>query len=261
MLLILSPSKTMVNADGVSKGKKFTLPRYQKEASVLIETVRKYTGASLATLMKISEKLALHTTHLHGQFQLPSSASVPAFFAYTGEVYRGLAALSMPDTHLAYAQKHVVILSGMYGALRPLDLIKPYRLEIGLSLKVGKHNNLYEFWGSKIADALKAELETHKDQYIVNLASGEYFKAVDKFLSGINIIHIDFYEWHREKWVIQSVYAKKARGLMCRFAIDNALKKTSDLQKFEAEGYAFNTELSTSDHWVFTRKLKAIKAG
>ena len=179
----------------------------------------------------------------------------PAVLAFNGDVYEGLDAKSLKPKDLQWAQDHVAILSGLYGVLKPLDLMQPYRLEMGTALKHGKAHNLYQFWGSQLALHLNAQLAKEKDPVIVNLASQEYFKAVDRKMLQAKVIECVFQDHKNGQYKIISFFAKRARGLMARFAIQHQLKTPQALQKFNLEGYAFAPSVSSDDTLVFRRHI------
>ena len=176
-----------------------------------------------------------------------------AVLAFKGEVYNGLQAWTLDEAGLAFAQEHLRILSGLYGLLRPLDLMQPYRLEMGRPIDTARGKNLYEFWGCTITDSLNEQLAALGSSTLINLASNEYFKAVKPKLVKGEIITPEFKENKNGEYKMLGVYAKKARGLMSRFVIDNRITEPQELKRFDVEGYAFNSQLSTDTHWVFTR--------
>ena len=181
----------------------------------------------------------------------------PAVLAFNGDVYEGLDAKSLKPKELQWAQDHVAILSGLYGVLRPLDLMQPYRLEMGTALKHGKANNLYQFWGAQIAAHLNQQLSSSKDPVIVNLASQEYFKAVDRKVLQARVIDCVFQDYKNGQYKIISFFAKRARGLMARYAIQHQAKTPDTLQGFNLEGYGFAPDASNEDTLVFRRNTLA----
>ena len=176
-----------------------------------------------------------------------------AVLAFKGDVYTGLDAESLSEKQFKFAQKHLRILSGLYGLLRPLDLMQAYRLEMGTKFENKAGKDLYSFWGDKITQALNAEIVSQKDDVLVNLASNEYFKSVKPKLLNGRIVTPVFKDWKGDKYKIISFYAKKARGLMCRYAIDNDISNVDKLKGFDYEGYAFNESMSSENEWVFIR--------
>lgn len=226
-----------------------SIPIFNKEAHQVNQQLNTLTENELAHWMKLSPNLASQT---HSNIQLfgqKGQSHGPAILSYAGDVYKGLMAETLTDKQLLFAQKHVAILSGMYGVLKPLDVIYPYRLEMGISLKSGKASSLYKFWGDKIAKTL-ALWSTGP---IINLASEEYFSAVGTYLDPQNIIHIHFREKIDGQLRLKSAFAKKARGLLCRYAIENQITNAASLKKFNWEGYQFNANASDVNNWFFVR--------
>ena len=207
--------------------------------------------------MSISDDLARLNIERYSKWEAKkeiNSTSRQALFAFTGDVYQGLSAYSLSKSSIEYAQYHLLILSGLYGALRPLDIIEPYRLEMGTKLKVGRPNNLYEFWGGQPTKLINEQLKNHHEKTIINLASNEYFKVVNsKKLDG-EVISPQFKDAKNGQYKIISFFAKKARGLMSRYIIENKIAHADELQGFDLEGYRFNSEMSTSAKPVFTRE-------
>jgi len=252
MIILLSPSKTL-DFDHNIMGE--TEPSFIEDSITLNKSLKKYSKKKLAELMKISDKLASlnHQRNQEFQAEFTEDNSRAAMYAFKGDVYVGLQAQEFKKKDVTYANKHLRILSGLYGLLRPMDKMQPYRLEMGTSLKVGRKKNLYEFWGSKIADQLKDSLESHKNKSIINLASNEYFKAVQ--LDGLKeqIIEIGFKEYRNGKLKFVSFNAKKARGLMSQYIIKNRISKLEGIKAFNLEDYAYDESLSTENHLMFTR--------
>ena len=207
--------------------------------------------------MSISDDLAQLNSERYANWEGKkelSSTSKQALFAFTGDVYQGLDAKTLSKSSVEYAQDHLVILSGLYGALKPLDLIEPYRLEMGTKLKVGRPNNLYEFWGSQPTELINLQLKNQHEKSIINLASNEYFKVIDlKKLDG-ELISPVFKDAKNGNYKIISFFAKKARGLMSRYIIENKIAHADELQGFDLEGYRYNSEMSTAEKPVFTRE-------
>lgn len=254
MLMILSPAKTMQEkATTVFEGA--TLPEFLGEASLLVAELRKISAERLMTLMKINPQLAQLN---YGRFQqwdesLHTGKGVPALFSYQGEVFRGLDAASLGMNDLRFAQEHLRILSGLYGVLRPKDYVLPYRLEMGGNFSPKGFRNLYDFWKPAITGAIGAALAEQGDNVLVNLASNEYFKVLDKKKLNARMITPVFKESRADGFKMVTVYAKKARGLMARFVIRNRLSRVDELKLFDEEGYFFNASLSKNDVFVFTR--------
>ncbi|MBL6448597.1 peroxide stress protein YaaA [Fulvivirga sp. 29W222] len=253
MIAIVSPAKTLDFETEYSH--EHTLPRFQKEALELIDELKKRSEEDISTLMSISDKLAeLNVERYHNFTKKKDPAHAKqAVFAFQGDVYQGLQAETFSQEELEYSQQHFRILSGLYGLIRPLDLIQPYRLEMGTRLKVSEHANLYEFWQDKIAKQLKKDLKAQGDNLLINLASNEYFKSVDTKQLKARIIDVDFKDHKNGEYKIISFYAKKARGLMSRFIIKNQPTTVEELKAFDYEGYYFDEKNSTEDLLAFKR--------
>ena len=206
-------------------------------------------------MMQVSQKIAELNVERFKSWKLPFSPvnARQALLAFKGDVYMGLDTATLSEDNFDYAQSHLRILSGLYGLLRPLDLIQPYRLEMGLKLNSRKTNTLYQFWGEKITDGLNALLEEQDEPVLINLASNEYFKSVNSKNLKCRLISPEFRDLKNGKYKIIQFFAKKARGLMVRYTIDHSISKPEDLKNFDYDGYAFNPELSLSEKWVFTR--------
>lgn len=254
MLIVISPAKTL-DFDTPSPLKKFTQPIFLDHAQELIDTLRAYDPTQISQLMGISDKLG----ELNWQrFQewiptfTPDNAK-PALLAFRGDVYTGLDADSFTRADFDYAQKHLRILSGLYGLLKPLDLMQAYRLEMSTTLRNARGRNLYEFWGDQITEALNLELAKLKKPVLINLASEEYFKAVrPKRLAG-EVLTPHFKERKGSDYKIVSFYAKKARGLMSAYILKHRIETLDGLKEFAVDGYCFNAGLSSERDWVFTR--------
>ncbi|AXH62744.1 MULTISPECIES: peroxide stress protein YaaA [Providencia] len=258
MLITISPAKTL-DYESPLATQQFTQPELLTESQKLINVCRKLTPADIASLMKISDKLAgLNAARFeewHADFT-PENAR-QAILAFKGDVYTGMQAETFSQDDFAFAQSHLRILSGLYGILRPLDLMQPYRLEMGIRLKNTRGKDLYEFWGDIITKQLNHTLAEQKDQILINLASDEYFKSVNtKKLDG-QIIKPVFLDEKNGKYKVISFYAKKARGLMSRFIIQNKLTTTDQLADFNLEGYQFDESQSKGNELVFTRSEQA----
>ncbi len=254
MLITISPAKTL-DYESPLATQQFTQPELLAESQKLINVCRKLTPADIASLMKISDKLAglnaARFAEWHADFT-PDNAR-QAILAFKGDVYTGMQAESFSQADFEFAQSHLRILSGLYGVLRPLDLMQPYRLEMGIRLKNTRGKDLYEFWGDIITKQLNQALAEQKDQVLVNLASDEYFKSVNtKKLDG-EIIKPIFLDEKNGKYKVISFYAKKARGLMSQFIIQNKLTKTDQLSDFNLDGYQFDESQSKGNELVFTR--------
>lgn len=203
--------------------------------------------------MHISDALSELNFERNQEWALPFTKdnARPAIYAFNGDVYRGLDAYTIPNKKIQKLQDTVRILSGLYGVLKPLDLMQPYRLEMGTKTPIGAKKNLYEFWKKEIVVSLNAELKDN--EVFVNLASNEYFKAVDKKALKVPVVNVDFKERKDDKYKIVSFFAKKARGLMARYIVDTNAKLADDLKGFDAEGYGFNEKLSSENQLIFTR--------
>ena len=254
MLLVVSPAKNL-NFEP-AQAALLTEPMFPKEAASLARLARKLKAVDLIQLMGVSQRLAELNVQRFKAFKPGSSGGLQASFAFNGDVYRGLDARSLDPEALSFAQDHLRILSGLYGVLRPLDGIQPYRLEMGVELANAKGRNLYEFWGAKIARALNAAAAGQADPTIVNLASIEYFAAVRVKALKTPVLTCRFLEESEGQTRMISFFAKRARGLMVRYAIDGRLERAEDLKGFDREGYGFRPELSTKADWVFTRPAR-----
>ena len=255
MLFLLSPAKTLDYTSAIPDIP-HTLPAFAADAAHLIEVLRRYSPAQVATLMDISDPLAALNVARYQAWsaKFTQRNSRQAVLAFDGDVYDGLQARAMPWPDLEWAQQHLRILSGLYGVLRPLDWMQPYRLEMGTALKVGATANLYQYWGSRIAETLNATLAADKTPVVINLASQEYFKAVDRKALKARVIDCVFEEWNRGSWKIISFPAKKARGLMARFAITRRVETPRKLEAFDLEGYRFEPAASQPERMVFRRR-------
>ena len=254
MLAILSPAKTL-DYETPLKTKLNSQPIYGRESNQLIKTLRTFEPFEVASLMKISDKLAdlNHKRYVEWRNKPAESKTRPAALAFKGDVYQGLEAESFNDNDLKFAQRHLRILSGLYGLLRPLDVIQPYRLEMGTKLKTSKGQNLYDYWGTKLTTGLNEALKESKERTLVNLASNEYFGAVQPKLLEGSLLNIGFKEKRNGQLKFVSFSAKKARGLMAKFIIKERLKNPDDLKNFDLENYKFNKKLSSKLDWTFSR--------
>ena len=254
MLFLLSPAKSLdydTPWDGVTP----TQPQFVESSAQLVELLRHKTPADLSSLMGISDALAsLNVARFQAwSRQFTPQNAKPAVLAFNGDVYEGLDAPSLQPKQLDWAQHHIAILSGLYGVLRPLDLMQPYRLEMGTTLANPKGPNLYKFWGSAIAEHLNQRMAAHQSPIIVNLASQEYFKSVDRKVLQARVIECVFEEGRAGQFKVISFMAKRARGLMARYAITQKVKTPAALEKFNLEGYAFSPQASQPDRLVFRR--------
>ena len=260
MLFLISPAKSLDYESPVPADLPHTLPVFKKQPLELIEVLREKSPQQISELMSISDKLAVLNVGRYEAFSPKFTAknSRQAVLAFNGDVYEGLNAASLKPKELDWAQDHVVILSGLYGALRPLDLLQPYRLEMGTRLQNAKGSNLYQFWGSQIADYLneRSSEQPEAERILVNLASQEYFKAVDLKALKAPVVECVFEDFKGGKYKIISFHAKRARGLMVRWAVQHKARKVADLRKFDLEGYALAESASTPQRLVFRRRLE-----
>ena len=257
MLMVISPAKNL-DETALNRQLKATHYDFEEDSQELINGLKTLNEFDLMELMKISPKLANLNLDRYNAWNLPfdENNAKQAVMLFKGDVYMGLDAPSMSDEDLDFAQQHLRILSGLYGLLRPLDLMQPYRLEMGTKLKNERGNNLYQFWGEKITDKINDNLSTLNSDVLVNLASIEYFKAVKpKNVKGTIITPI-FKDWKGDKYKIISFFAKKARGLMARYVIDNRITNVEDLKNFDYAGYGYSAEMSQGNEWVFTRRTE-----
>ncbi|NNJ91884.1 MAG: peroxide stress protein YaaA [Gammaproteobacteria bacterium] len=254
MLIVISPAKKL-DYDTPAKTQKFTKPDFLDDSAELITELRKYSAMDLAELMHLSMNLAELNFERYYQWKKDygKEDAKQCLLAFKGDVYAGMDAESFSAKDLDFAQSHLRILSGLYGLLRPLDLMMPYRLEMGTRLENARGKNLYEFWGDTITNAINKQLKAQKDDILINLASNEYFKSVKPKQVEGRIITPQFKENKNGTYKMIGIYAKKARGLMSRFILLNRLKNPEDVKGFDSEGYQFNEALSQGDQWVFTR--------
>lgn len=255
MLIVISPAKTL-DYDTPAKTKVHTIPDYLDQSQLLIDRLRELSALDISELMHVSTKIAELNFDRYESWSTPFTPenSKQAVLAFKGDVYTGLDAETFNSQDFKFAQQHLRMLSGLYGLLRPLDLMEPYRLEMGTRLSNLRGKNLYEFWGNEITEGLNAQLKKIKSQHLINLASNEYFKAVKpKQLNG-EIITPAFKDYKGGDYKMIGVYAKKARGTLSRFIIKNQLTNPDDIKDFNEDGYAFNKKLSKDNTWVFTRK-------
>lgn len=252
MKIVISPAKSL-NLDKELPTSLFTEATFLKQAETIQKTLKKKKPKQLMELMDISEKLADLNWQRNQDWQLPFTPenARPAIYTFDGEVYTGLDAYSLPVEKVGVLQDKLRILSGLYGILKPLDLIQAYRLEMGTSIAIGTKKNLYEFWKNTLTDQLNSEL--NKDELFVNLASNEYFSAVDVKKLKVPVITPEFKDYKDGKLKMISFFAKKARGLMVRYIIDTNAETVEDLKGFNYEGYAFDANLSNGNKLVFTR--------
>lgn len=258
MLFLLSPAKAL-DYDTPSHVAMHTQPLFAQQAAELMGVLQAKSPQEIASLMKLSDALAgLNAARYQAWSpQFTAQNSKQAVLAFNGDVYEGLDAKTLSEPQLAWAQKHLCILSGLYGVLRPLDWMQPYRLEMGTRLVTGQGSNLYQFWGAQIAGYLNQRAAADTSPLIVNLASEEYFKAVDRQALKARVVTCVFEEWRGDRYKIISFMAKRARGLMVRYAVQNRLVSAEGLKAFDAEGYAFDAPASALDRLVFRRRQAA----
>lgn len=252
MKIVISPAKSL-DFDSVVPTDKFTQSQFLDQAEKLNKVLKKKSPKQLSKLMSISDKLSELNWQRNQEWNLPftKNNSRQAVFAFKGTVYEGLDAYTIPLDKLDQLQEKLRILSGQYGILKPLDLMQAYRLEMGTKLQINTAKNLYQFWNNAITDALNNELEN--DEVFVNLASNEYFKVVKPKLLKVPVITPIFKDYKNGNLKIIAFFAKKARGMMVRYIIDNDIENTEDLKGFTYGGYAFDVNLSTEKELVFTR--------
>lgn len=252
MKIVISPAKSL-NFERQIPTNRFSEPKFLKEATTIQNTLKKKKPKQLMALMSISDKLAELNWQRNQDWQTPFTTenARPAVYAFDGDVYQGLDVYTLAEDKLDVLQSKLRILSGLYGLLQPLDLMQPYRLEMGTSIAIGKNKNLYEFWKKTITKQLNSELE--KDELFINLASNEYFNAVDVKTLKVPVITPEFKDYKDGKLKMISFFAKKARGLMVRYIIDTNAETIDDLKGFNYEGYVFDANLSVGNKLVFTR--------
>ena len=252
MKIVISPAKTLDYQTKVPTNT-YTQPVFLEESEKLVNVLKKKSKKQLSELMHISDNLAQLNYQRNQDWTLPFTEqnARQAIYAFNGDVYRGIDIQSLPLKKLDKLQDALRILSGQYGVLKPLDLMQPYRLEMGTKLKVGKTENLYQFWDTKITKSLNNELK--ENEPLINLASNEYFKAIKPKSLNAEIITPVFKEFKNENYKIIAIFAKYARGLMVRYIIDNNIETIEELKGFDCEGYAFDSNLSSQNELVFTR--------
>lgn len=252
MKIIISPAKSL-DFESKATTDVYTQPRFLEQSEKLNKKLRTLSRKKLSELMKISDDLASLNYDRNQDWQPPFSLdnAKQAVFAFTGEVYRGIDASSISEDKIPILQEKLRILSGLYGLLKPLDLIQPYRLEMGTKLKVGRRENLYKFWDTTLAESLNEELGD--GELLINLASTEYFKALPKKALKVPMITPVFKDFKNGEYKTIMTFAKKARGLMVRYIIDNNVETLEDLKGFDVEGYGFSEEMSIETELVFTR--------
>mgnify|MGYP001401779250 CR=1 FL=1 len=254
MITILSPAKNL-DFKTDSDLDAYSIPEHLDDSRILINELRQLNTKDIKKLMKVSDDIANVNFERNLAWKTPFTVdnAKHAIMAFKGQVYIGLDAGSFTGEDHVFAQNHLRILSGLYGILKPLDLIQAYRLEMGTKLKNKKGKNLYEFWGNKITESINTELTKQKDKVLINLASNEYFKAIKSKKVNGEIITPVFKEQKGNDFKVITVYAKTARGLMSKFIIQNKIDNPDDIKAFDLDGYLFNKDLSVETEWVFTR--------
>jgi len=252
MKIVISPAKSL-DFETPLPSEQFTESLFIKESRIINKVVKQKSPKELAQLMSISDKLAHLNWQRNKDWTLPFNTdnARPAIYAFAGDVYQGIDSQSLSLDKVAALQDRLRILSGLYGLLKPLDLIQPYRLEMGTKITINEHRNLYDFWKIKLTASLNKELG--KDELFVNLASKEYFAAIDPKALKVPVITPDFMDYKDGKLKIISFYAKKARGMMVRYIVDTNAKTIADLKAFNYEGYQFDANLSNGNQLIFTR--------
>ena len=255
MFFVLSPAKNL-NEKAPAPVKEFTQPYLLAEAEILMRQLRELAPQQIAELMHVSDKIALLNAERNAEWHTPFTPdnAKQAVFMFNGDVYEGIAADTLKPEQIQYLQQHVRLLSGLYGVLRPLDLMQPYRLEMGTAFANTRGKNLYEFWGDIITDLLNDTLAQAGSDILVNLASQEYFKSVNTKKLKARLITPVFKDEKNGKYKIISFYAKRARGLMVRYAAEHNITAPEMLKNFDYEGYAFNEAASNESEWVFMRE-------
>ena len=254
MLFLLSPAKSL-DYETPLGDVPHTQPQFKAQSQALIEVLRTQSPQQIASLMDLSDALSALNVARYAAWSPRSTLrnARPAVLAFNGDVYEGLQARTLPVADLEWAQQHVAILSGLYGVLRPLDLLQPYRLEMGTRLATPQGSTLYQFWGSSIAQHLNQRLRADTSPVVVNLASQEYFKAVDRKTLKAPVVECVFEDYKGGAYKVISFHAKRARGLMARYAIEHRITTPEGLKHFDSEGYAHAPEVSGLDRLVFRR--------
>lgn len=254
MLTVLSPAKTL-DYDSAPITQSSTVPRFMDQSALLVEDARSLSPDDIRSLMGVSEQIA-HLNHerfMNWQRNSNADNAKQAVLAFKGDVYTGLQAETLSEDALTFAQSRLRILSGLYGLLRPLDLMQPYRLEMGLKFTNQRGKNLYEFWGQQLTNTLNDDLASANTEVLINLASNEYFKAVKPKLLNADVITPQFKDLKNGQYKMISFFAKKARGIMARYIIDNRITEPEALKAFSEAGYYYSEADSKGDQWVFLR--------
>lgn len=259
MLMVISPAKTL-DFESLPKTKVSSIPAFLSQSEKLVVQLRELSPQDISALMGISDKLGLLNFERFANWHTPfdNKNAKQAILAFKGDVYTGLAAETFTSRDFTFAQQHLRILSGLYGLLRPLDLIQAYRLEMGSKFQHDSGKNLYQLWSDEITGVLNDQLKDAKSSVLVNLASNEYFKVIDKKNLRGEIITPVFKDFKNGKYKIISFYAKKARGMMSAYIIKNRIDNVEDIKQFDEAGYRYSEEMSSPREWVFTRDPSAL---
>lgn len=255
MLIVISPAKKL-DYQSNSPQQAYTEPAYLEKSANLIKVMKNKTPAEIQSLMGISENLANlnHSRYLNWNKKNTKRNSKPAIYAFMGDVYTGLDAKSLTNHQIRFAQDHLRILSGLYGVLKPLDLIQPHRLEMGTKIKTESGETLYDFWGHAPTSELNQQAKVLKTKHIVNLASNEYFKVINKTALTLEVLTPVFKDKKQDTYKVISFYAKKARGLMTKYIIENEITDPKGIKEFSLAGYKYRSKLSAKNEYVFTRE-------
>ena len=255
MLIVISPAKKL-DYQSNSPQQAYTEPAYLEQSANLIKVMKNKTPAEIQSLMGISENLANlnHSRYLNWNKKNTKRNSKPAIYAFMGDVYTGLDAKSLTNHQIRFAQDHLRILSGLYGVLKPLDLIQPHRLEMGTKIKTESGETLYDFWGHAPTSDLNQQAKVLKTKYIVNLASNEYFKVINKTALTLEVLTPVFKDKKQDTYKVISFYAKKARGMMAKYIIENEITDPKAIKGFSVGGYKYRSKLSAENEYVFTRE-------
>jgi len=253
MLVIISPAKNLRSTDQSMAGSQ--PPRFLDQSEKLIGKLRRQSRKKLQALMKISPKLAEENYQRYQDFNPihTSENSKAAIYTFNGDVYQGMEIDTFTKPQIKYTQDHLRILSGLYGLLKPNDLIQPYRLEMGTSIAVGRKKNLYAFWKDTLTEQLNQDIKDSGDKILLNLASDEYWKAIDSSKLDVDIIKANFKEFRNGKYMFLSYDAKRARGMMTKYVLQNKVTTIAQLKKFNTNGYVYNPELSEGNQLIFTK--------
>ncbi len=255
MLTVISPAKSL-DFESPPRTKRFTDPVFLSSSRQLITELRKQSPKQVSKLMKISPKLGELNAARYKSWKPPFTPenAKQAVLAFRGDVYMGLDADTFSARDFTFSQKHLRILSGLYGVLKPLDLIQPYRLEMGTKFRNKRGKDLYEFWGERLTKAVREELSGHRNKTLINLASNEYFKSINANALGHRVVTPVFKDYSNGTYRVVGFFAKRARGRMASFITRQRINKPEDLQRFDLDGYRFAESMSDEDTWVFTRK-------